>query len=803
MAEVASLFVRIAANTDQLVASLETAQKQLQRFSNRVDHVVRVATVGLAGISLAEFARSTVMAASDVEEAQNKVNVVFGESAAAINQFAVNAARDIGLSRTEALKAAGDFGNMFSQLGTGSQQAAEMSEQLTRLAADFASFHNADITDVIEAQTAAFRGEFDALQRFVPTIDAAAVAQQAMALTGKTNAEALTAQDKALATYHLMLQGAGAAVGDFQRTNDGFANSLRQISAALQNTQANLGRALLPAILSVIPGIKDLIFRFEEGSRIIPETVTRLVALVRLGFTKLRFGIPLLAAQMAQAVIEKFNDMKRGAADLADSLAALVQRAADLPLIGGFATSAADALNGLAGSLRASAEASQGLTDTIAQLREAQLSELQRIVEETNQQLGALAEASAARPVAPVAIPTAQMGPGSTQAAAQAAQTALQELGISTQTLREAMRLLGMEADEQRRILIALGEDARRAGPIIEGLGVTHEELAEAFNRAGLDGEALAARIPDLIAAERAAEEEARKLKQAQEEALREAERITRERTERMADLLMQFPNEPQKALNEFAKATWMKDLETQIAQRAELIQDALRQGLDPSQIVADSLELFDAYQQALGQVEARAQEAARTLQAQFDQERLDRAREVAAGAVETFKRQLELGLIGGPRFNQEAWERATFGRTFSEMRRDAANAAREMVVAAQRAAEREMDQARRREFEAFKAAQFRIQQLQGRILGITVTPERRLPPEELEEVFMEMETGRRRRPGGLSTSELRQLFRVMAQEIMAQFQPTVEMDGERVGRIISSRTQLRGALLGDLGGGF
>ena len=80
---------------------------------------------------------------------------------------------------------------------------------------------------MIEAQTAAFRGEYDSLQRFIPTINAANVEQKAMEQTGKENAEQLTASEKAAATYTLMLEGMGAAQGDFARTSDSAANRQR------------------------------------------------------------------------------------------------------------------------------------------------------------------------------------------------------------------------------------------------------------------------------------------------------------------------------------------------------------------------------------------------------------------------------------------------------------------------------------------------------------------------------------------------------------------------------------------------
>jgi ABC-type transporter Mla subunit MlaD len=144
-------------------------------------------------------------ATSDFNETISKSNTVFKDSAKEIEAWANSAAKGFGQSKTQALEAAGSFGNMFTQLGIGTPVAAKMSQSMVELASDFASFHNADITEVLNAQQAAFRGEYDAVQRFVPTINAAAVETQALAETGKKNAKELTAQEKA--TVHADAQG--------------------------------------------------------------------------------------------------------------------------------------------------------------------------------------------------------------------------------------------------------------------------------------------------------------------------------------------------------------------------------------------------------------------------------------------------------------------------------------------------------------------------------------------------------------------------------------------------------------------
>jgi hypothetical protein len=64
-------------------------------------------------------------------------------------------------------------------------QAASMSTDVVKLAADLGSFNNLETGDVLERIQAAFRGEYDSLQLLIPNINAARVEQEAMAETGK------------------------------------------------------------------------------------------------------------------------------------------------------------------------------------------------------------------------------------------------------------------------------------------------------------------------------------------------------------------------------------------------------------------------------------------------------------------------------------------------------------------------------------------------------------------------------------------------------------------------------------------
>lgn len=244
----------------------KSAEQEAQTFKGKMANVFGEMGKIAGGIFMAQIGgslankgvdtfKNSITLARDFNEIQSKANTIFGESSRAINDWAGNAAVGFGQSKAQALDAAATFGNMFSQLGMGAGVTADMSQKMVELASDFASFHNADITQVLEAQQAAFRGEYDAVQRFVPTINAAAVEMKALEQTGKETTKELTAQEKAVAAYQLMLDNAGAAMGDFERTSGSLSNQQRILSAQWQNLQADIGQALIPALTAIVTTI--------------------------------------------------------------------------------------------------------------------------------------------------------------------------------------------------------------------------------------------------------------------------------------------------------------------------------------------------------------------------------------------------------------------------------------------------------------------------------------------------------------------------------------------------------------------
>ena len=356
-----------------------------------IDVAGKLAAVLGIGALVGEMARA-VKAASDLEESQNKVAVVFGESAQAIREFARSAAESLGQSEQQATEAAGTFGNLFVSMGIGQAKAADMSVSLVTLAADLASFNNIDPTVALEKLRSGLVGESEPLRTLGVNLDAAGIKAEAMRLGIAGSSGELTAAQKAQAAYSLILQQTQTAQGDFARTSDGLANSQRQVQAAFRDIEAEIGRNLLPAIASVTPGVKEMVFEFRDGLRILPETVARISALVQIEFVNLKAGVTGIVGEMIAEVIEKWAALERAIARIR-GLGTWNQRAPGNGLIpnpnGGFDIDPNFQQHGqvdLSGGSNPAGDFRNNLENNIATIR----AETQRIIDETNAQLDEL-----------------------------------------------------------------------------------------------------------------------------------------------------------------------------------------------------------------------------------------------------------------------------------------------------------------------------------------------------------------------------------------------------------------------------
>lgn len=245
---------------------------------------VAAGTLGtVAATRVVQFLGDSVKAASDLEQTLMKSRTIFGSYAGDMESWAGTASDSVLLSKEAALSAAAGFGDMFKQLGFAGNAAAQMSRDVVQMSADLGSFNNLPTADVLARISAAFRGEYDALQKVIPNINAARVEQEALAATGKTATASLTAQEKAAAVLAIVHKDGAKAMGDVARSAGTLAIEQQRANAEWQNAKAAIGDALLPLMtdlaqlaISGARGLTDLVGALQA----VPAPVWAMVAAI-------------------------------------------------------------------------------------------------------------------------------------------------------------------------------------------------------------------------------------------------------------------------------------------------------------------------------------------------------------------------------------------------------------------------------------------------------------------------------------------------------------------------------------------
>jgi len=268
------ILVQLQADVSQLKAGLAQAEQAIKgvddqvkvagtgmnKFSSQMKSMAATIGIAFGAAQIVSFGKDAVMASSNMAESLSKVQVVFGEGAAEVQKFGQSAAENLGISNQAALEAVGTYGNLFQAFGLGQGESQKMSTSLVQLASDMASFNNTSVDDAILALRSGLSGETEPLKKFGVALSDVRLKTEAMSLgLIKSTSDALTPAAKAQASYSLILKDTKLAQGDYARTADGTANTMKTLQAKFQDAKVAVGDALMPAFKGLLGILKVLI----------------------------------------------------------------------------------------------------------------------------------------------------------------------------------------------------------------------------------------------------------------------------------------------------------------------------------------------------------------------------------------------------------------------------------------------------------------------------------------------------------------------------------------------------------------
>ena len=248
----------MATETLNVVVDFETkkAEQAAGKLSGGLGSIVGglaggalVGGLAAAGSAALDFAQDSVKAASQVEQSTGAVQSVFGEMSGDVEANAKKAAGAVGLSIGQYQELAAVTGSLLKGKGVSDMgELAAATDALTVKGADLSAMFGGTTAEAVEAMGSALKGQFDPLEKYGISINAAKVEAKALEMGHVDAAGKATEYGKAMAAQALIMEQSADSAGTFAAESDTLAGKQAKAAASMENAKAVIGTALMPVM---------------------------------------------------------------------------------------------------------------------------------------------------------------------------------------------------------------------------------------------------------------------------------------------------------------------------------------------------------------------------------------------------------------------------------------------------------------------------------------------------------------------------------------------------------------------------
>ncbi len=218
----------ISAGFSRLPNQIRSATTAMRTMPNSTNATGRsygnlAAKLGLAYAGIRTISRAIsgwINETNDYIENMNLFNVSMGEYAQQAQDYANMVGDTLGINPSEWMRNQGVFMNLATGFGVVSDRAFVMSQNLTALSYDLASFFNLSVNDAMLKVRGGLSGEIEMVRQLGIDLSQAAMQERANAMGIQTKVTAMTQAEKAQLRYLMLMERTTYAQGDMARTID-------------------------------------------------------------------------------------------------------------------------------------------------------------------------------------------------------------------------------------------------------------------------------------------------------------------------------------------------------------------------------------------------------------------------------------------------------------------------------------------------------------------------------------------------------------------------------------------------------
>lgn len=262
---VGQIYLDLGINASQMSKQItQAADGATKQASSAFSGLGKKIMAGLGVAAIAKFTKSCLDLGSNLTEVQNVVDTAFGGLSAQADTWAKNAMNDFGMSETSAKKYMGVFGQMSSAMGITGKSALDMSEKVTGLTGDVASFYNISQDEAYTKLKSIWTGETESLKDLGVVMTQTNLDQYALNNGFGKTTSAMTEQEKVMLRYQYVTSALSNASGDFMKTQDSWANQTRVLSLRFEQLKATLGQGFIALFTPIVRGINKLLAGLQK-----------------------------------------------------------------------------------------------------------------------------------------------------------------------------------------------------------------------------------------------------------------------------------------------------------------------------------------------------------------------------------------------------------------------------------------------------------------------------------------------------------------------------------------------------------
>ena len=249
------------------VMQLANGQKPMQKFTDRLaQQISKYRTLTGAFKSVASVAAGWFNESNKYIETLNLFNVTMEEGADAAYEYAQKVQDLVGIDMGEWMQYQGVFKNLTAGFGVASEDANLMSQNLTQLSYDMASFFNTDVETAFDKLSSAMSGQVKGLREFGIDTTVASLQEYALAKGIDTSVRSMTQAEKSMLRYNYIMEKSIIMQGDMARTLVTPANALRVLEAQLTRMKRAFGNIISVLVTQIIPYVQAFVEIVAEAA---------------------------------------------------------------------------------------------------------------------------------------------------------------------------------------------------------------------------------------------------------------------------------------------------------------------------------------------------------------------------------------------------------------------------------------------------------------------------------------------------------------------------------------------------------